>query len=78
MRASAFTAVSLLALSLPARAIEVRVSAPALERTLRAQLFTVPPPNAPPNAKPERYYLKGSPTSPCNTYADDPHIQRHA
>ena len=57
-----------------AHAIEVRVSAPALERTLRARLFTVVPPNAPPGAKPERYYLKGTPTSACSTYADDPHV----
>ena len=61
-------------LALPAHAIEVRVSAPALERTLKNQLFTVVPPNAPPGAKPERYYLKGSPSSACSTYADDPHI----
>ncbi len=72
------TFATLILLAIPAHAIEVRVSAPALERTLRAQLFTVVPPGAPPNAKPERYYLKGSPTSPCNTYADDPHISmRH-
>jgi hypothetical protein len=82
MKGSRLTAylpgLSLLVLSLgllPAHAIEVRVSAPALERTLKAQLFTTP--GAPgPNgvARPERYYLKGNPTSVCGTYADDPHV----
>jgi hypothetical protein len=72
---SSFYALAALpALAIPARAIEVRVSSPALERTLRAQLFTVVPPGAPAGAKPERYYLKGTSTSACGTYADDPHI----
>ena len=62
------------AFTLPARAIEVRISAPALERTLRNQLFTVVPPGAPVGAKPERYYLKGSPAGGCSTYADDPQV----
>ncbi len=61
-------------MAIPARAVEVRVSAPALERTLRAQLFTVVPPNSAPGADTERYYLKGTPTSACSTYADDPHV----
>ena len=54
----------------PAQAIEVRVSAPALERTLKNQLFTV----AAPDGKPERYFLKGSATTACGVYADEPHI----
>ncbi len=54
----------------PAAAVEVRITAPALERTLRAQLFTVPGPSG----KPERHYLKGSATSACSAYADDPHV----
>jgi hypothetical protein len=54
----------------PAQAIEVRVSAPALERTLKNQLFTV----AGPDGKPERYFLKGSATTACGVYADEPHI----
>ena len=62
-------------MAIPARAIEVRVSAPALERTLRAQLFTVVPPNSAPGAGAERYYLKGTQTSACSTYADDPHVR---
>ena len=68
--ATALLGFCLLAGALPAYAIEVHVSAPALERTLKAQLFTVPGPSG----KPERYYLKGSATSACSAYADDPHV----
>ena len=58
-----------------ARAIEVRVSGAALERTLKAQLFTAPGPVGPGGVgQPERYYLKGSATSACGTYADDPRV----
>jgi hypothetical protein len=49
----------------PAHAVEMRVSRDALERTLRQQLF------AGPNG---RYYLKGSPQSPCFTYVEDPKL----
>lgn len=59
-----------LAFAYKAHAIEVRVSAPALERTLKNQLFTV----AGPSGKPERYFLKGNATSACGTYADDPRV----
>lgn len=48
-----------------ARAIEVRVSAQALERTLRTQLF---------NGPQGRYYIRGTPTSPCYVYAESPHV----
>ena len=48
-----------------ARAIEVKVSAQAMERTLRAQLF---------NGPDGRYYMHGSATSPCSAYAEDPHV----
>jgi hypothetical protein len=48
-----------------ARAIEVKVSAQALERTLRAQLF---------NGPDGRYYMHGNATSPCSAYAEDPHV----
>ncbi len=48
-----------------ASATEVKISAKALERTLRAQLFT---------AADGRYYLKGTPSSPCYVYASDPHV----
>jgi hypothetical protein len=46
-------------------AIEVRVSAQALERTLRAQLF---------NGPQGRYYIRGDATSPCYVYAESPHV----
>lgn len=48
-----------------ARAIEVKVSAQALERTLRTQLF---------NGPDGRYYMHGSATSACSAYAEDPHV----
>ena len=48
-----------------ARAIEVKVSAKALERTLRTQLF---------NGPDVRYYMHGDATSPCSAYAEDPHV----
>jgi hypothetical protein len=60
----------IIALAIPAHAVEVRITAPALERTLKAQLFKTPGPSG----QPERYYLKGSATSACSAYADDPHI----
>jgi hypothetical protein len=46
-------------------AIEVKVSAQALERTLRAQLF---------NGPDGRYYMHGDATSPCAVYSEDPHV----
>jgi len=46
-------------------AIEVKVSAMALERTLRAQLF---------NGSDGRYYIRGGPTTPCFVYAEAPHV----
>lgn len=49
----------------PAHAVEMRVSRDAIERTLKQQLF------AGPNG---RYYLKGSPQTPCSTYAEDPKL----
>ena len=55
----------LCALPLSAHAIEVRVSAKALERTAKAQLF---------NGPDGRYYMRGSATSPCSVYAEQPHI----
>ena len=53
-----------------ADAITLRVSAPALERSLKRQVFTAPGSNG----KPERRYLRGDPTKPCSAYVDDPHI----
>lgn len=46
-------------------AIEVKVSAQALERTLRAKLF---------NGPQGRYYIRGDATSPCYVYAESPHV----
>jgi hypothetical protein len=48
-----------------ARAIEVKVSAQALERTLRKQLF---------NGPDGRYYMSGDASKPCAAYAEDPHV----
>jgi hypothetical protein len=48
-----------------ARAIEVKVSAMALERTLRAQLF---------NGPDGRYYMRGDASTPCFVYAESPHV----
>ena len=48
-----------------ASAIEVQVSAQALERTLQAQLF---------NGPQGRYYLRGDANSACYVYAESPHV----
>ena len=46
-------------------ALEVKVSAQALERTLRTQLF---------NAPEGRYYIRGDATSACFVYAEAPKV----
>src|ERR1017187_8746550 len=46
-------------------ALEVKVSAQALERTLRTQLI---------NAPEGRYYIRGNATSACFVYAEAPHV----
>jgi hypothetical protein len=56
------------ALAPSARATEVGVSAQALERTLRNQLF---------NSPDGRYYLRGDAHSPCFVYAEKPRITFH-
>ena len=48
-----------------ASAIEVKVSAQALERTLRTQLFDSPD---------GRYYMRGDANSSCYVYAESPHV----
>jgi hypothetical protein len=48
-----------------ANALQVKVSASALERTLKAQLF---------NGPEGRYYMRGDATSACFVYAEDPHV----
>jgi hypothetical protein len=66
IRSSSFLACALLfALTRAAAAIEVKISAQALERTLKTQLFNDP------NG---RYYMRGNATSPCYVYADNPHV----
>ncbi len=50
----------------PCRAVELRVSRDALERTLERQLF---------NSPGGRYYLKGSPGSSCSVYAEDARLR---
>jgi hypothetical protein len=63
-------AAKFLCCAAPARAIEVRVTAPALERTLARQLFN----QAGPDGKLDRHYLRGNADKGCSVYADDPHI----
>lgn len=46
-------------------ALEVKVSAQALERTLRTQLF---------NGPEGRYYMRGDANSACYVYAEQPHV----
>lgn len=52
----------LAASALPCRAVELRVSREALERTLKQQLF---------GAAGGRFYLKGTARTACAVYADD-------
>jgi hypothetical protein len=49
----------------PCHATEVGISAQAMERTLKTQLF---------NAPDGRYYLRGDTKSACFVYAEDPRI----
>ena len=60
-------AVALIGFSVPVagRAIEIKVSAQALERTLNTQLF---------NGVDGRYYFRGSAASPCYAYAQEPKV----
>jgi hypothetical protein len=58
-------AASLLLGALPARAIEIKVSAQALERTLNTQLF---------NGPDGRYYFRGKPDGGCYAYGQEPRV----
>jgi hypothetical protein len=49
----------------PCRAVELRVSRQALERTLQQQLF---------NGPNGRYYLKGNPQTACAVYGEAPRL----
>ncbi len=57
--------VGAMAAPVAAHAIEIKVSAQALERTLNTQLF---------NGPEGRYYFRGDAKSPCFAYAQDPKI----
>ena len=48
-----------------AHAIDVKISAQAIERTLKTQLF---------NSPDGRYYMRGDAASPCFVYAESPHV----
>ena len=48
------------------RAVELKVSRDAIERTLKQKLFSSPD---------GRYYLKGSANSACSVYAEDPQLR---
>jgi len=63
----AFIGLLLLALSVavPSRAVELKVSRDALERTLKQQLFSGPD---------GRYYLKGDANAACSVYVDNPQL----
>ncbi len=58
-------AVFLVTAASAARAIEIKISAQALERTLHQQLFTGPD---------GKYYIKGAEGQPCFVYAKDPKV----
>jgi len=53
-------------LTVNARAIELKVSASALERTMKEQLFTGPD---------GRYYIRGDANSACYVYVDNPTVK---
>jgi hypothetical protein len=50
----------------PCRAVELKVSREALQRTLRQQLFSGPQ---------GHYFLKGGPQNPCSVYADNAELR---
>ncbi len=56
---------SLLLGALPVRAIQIKVSAQALERTLNTQLF---------NGPDGRYYFRGKPDGGCYAYGQEPRV----
>jgi hypothetical protein len=58
--------ILILAAPTPCRAVELKVSRDALERTLKQQLFS---------GQDGRNYIKGNPNTPCFTYAEDPKVR---
>jgi hypothetical protein len=65
MRRAIVLVTLLMVCTTAARAVELRISAAALERTLRVQLF---------GGEQGRFYLKGNPKSACYVYAEDPKV----
>lgn len=63
--AAAVAGLLLCGFATPAFGIEVKVSAQALERTLRAQLFS---------GAGGRYYLRGDAAAGCSVYAEEPTV----
>jgi len=59
----AFTLFGFATLPATGRAVELKISRPALERTLKQQLFS---------GQQGRYYLKGDAKSACSVYAEEP------
>ncbi|HEY0309240.1 MAG TPA: hypothetical protein VGB94_13850 [Acidobacteriaceae bacterium] len=57
--------LALLAIAIPAHAVELHISAKALERTLMQQLFT---------GEQNRYYMRGDAHSACYVYAESPKV----
>ena len=64
-RCLCLTMCVLLAHCATARALELRISAAALERTLKTQLF---------NGPEGRYYIRGDARSACYVYAESPQV----
>lgn len=65
MRRTLLLCIAIALFAPQARATEVSISAQALERTLKTQLF---------NGPDGRYYLRGNAKSSCYVYADSPRI----
>jgi hypothetical protein len=65
LRTVLFSCCLLLCCVPAALAGDFKVSSGALERTLKARLFSSPD---------QRYYLRGDAHSACNLYAEDPHL----
>src|SRR6202000_3239586 len=63
--ATLLCAVLLFLAAAPARAGQLKINRAALQRTLESQLFT---------GANGRYYLKGSPVTPCSIYVDHPQM----
>ena len=76
LRSGLLVAALVLLSVLPARAVELRIAAPALERTLLRQVFNQVGPKG---QNDNRRYLRGDATKGCAVYADTPHVSfRHS